>query len=698
MTEAESLLPGRQRDAESELTTSVNGEERLPSPLQTVKTQETHPLPAHSGQPPSPSMPTNGNEQHLIKNSAAVQSNKSKACKKKKKCLSDIFGHIVGGSKDSSTIMNTVDQFHTTTCALKEEPTDSPYADLDTVPMLHRPKRTSMSPIQDMDRAVRKEQASAKVKTKFTEKVKHPTDFHDSSGVETNKWTSSDTNSKQSLGSCNEMLYSSAKKHSLSLPASSRLMTRALKAEEDTDFKDALATSQISTSTHTDDCPDNTTTKDAPIKIEMSPCWESPTSASSSANHISPKRRARKPDKKQIRNGSLIKSKSVFSVQPVKIKTENVVPDLPSSPPPSSLSPMDAFQDIKELMFKSLVKEDNSDSELSAFRPDSNYKFSTFLMLLKDMHDTREKEGKPLTLPPSPVLIKEEPLVIPSSTGRDQLKGSFDGFSQGIKTEKDQSTKSTTSQNTTAKNKNRTKAIMSADTYRCENFPIHTQIGSSDKQRRKQRLPAKLKLGIPGLSSDLADLAYGREFVSGHADLAGPGSGPPVAPDPLGSYLDKNLESTVAPKKRWQMVEGTAERMTDVMSGASAEMNGSYAMRLSPDLELGLERQAENDFSDASSSAGKTHNAAVQFEQELELVSKKVMYIMCVEGGNSENKRLRKPTKRLLESTEEYEQIFAPKKKSKRNASESYNMVRGSLFWCHILQTQVHRNVNANSY
>ena len=61
-------------------------------------------------------------------------------------------------------------------------------------------------------------------------------------------------------------------------------------------------------------------------------------------------------------------------------------------------------------------------------------------------------------------------------------------------------------------------------------------------------------------------------------------------------------------------------------------------------------------------------------------MSKKVMYIMFVYTGHSENKRLRKPTKRLLESTEEYEQIFAPKKKSKRSTSESSRMVRCSSF------------------
>lgn len=44
--------------------------------------------------------------------------------------------------------------------------------------------------------------------------------------------------------------------------------------------------------------------------------------------------------------------------------------------------------------------------------------------------------------------------------------------------------------------------------------------------------------------------------------------------------------------------------------------------------------------------------------------------------GNSENKRQRKPTKRLLESAEEYEQIFIPKRKSKKNASEPSVLVR----------------------
>lgn len=605
MAEAESLLPDRQRNTESVLSISVNGEERVPSPLPCEKPQEASSVSVDPGRPLSPKMALNGNEHSLVKNSAAVQPNKSKPCKKKKKCLSDIFGHIVGGSKDSSSITNITDPFHTTTRALKDEPKDSPYADLDSVPMLHRPKRTAVSPIRDIDRLVRKEQGATKTKTKFTEKANHSTDTLDSSSISTNKISSKDTDSEQI---CNELSHSSPEKHSMNLPASSRLMTRALKAEEETDLKDALATSQISKA-DMDDCLDDTPTN-TPVKTERSPNWESPISASASANHSSPKRRARKPDKRHIRNGSLIKSKcvdsSVPTVQPVKVKTEN--PDLSfSTSPSSSLSPMEAFQDVKELTFKSLVKEDSSDSESTAFRPDSNYKFSTFLMLLKDMHDTREQEGKPLTVPPSPVLIKEEPLVIPTSTGGDPLKGSGDGFTQGIKTENGRPGKSTTPKNMAVKPKNRTKAIMTADTYHCEEFPVRSQIGNSDKQRRKQRLPAKLKLNIPGLSSDLADLAYGREFVSGHADLADPGSCPPVAADPSASYLDKNSGSTVAPKKRWQMVEEAAVNKAEVE--VSAEMNGSYTMRASsPELDLGVEKQAENDshFSETSSTAGKT--------------------------------------------------------------------------------------------
>uniref|UniRef100_A0A669C3N7 Histone-lysine N-methyltransferase, H3 lysine-36 specific n=1 Tax=Oreochromis niloticus TaxID=8128 RepID=A0A669C3N7_ORENI len=632
VAEAEYLLPGRQRKSETVLSVSVKGDELIPSPLPNEKTHKSPSVSVDSSGPPASSTASNGNEHHLIKNSTN-QGNNNKAQKKKKKCLSDIFGHIVSGSKESST-----GQLHTAPRALKEEPKDSPYADLDSVPMLHRPKRTALSPVHSIEGLVQREKSSTKAK-KSTEKVSRGADSFSSLK---NKRTSKNTNSGQRLDRCVE-----SEKTSVDLPASSGLMTRALQAEEETDFKDAVATSHISAEASADDSPANTPTN-ASVNTEMSPTRESSCSVSLSVNHSSPKRRARKLDKKLIRNGSWIKSKCVATtestLQPVKIKTESTVRDITTTSQSLSLSPLDTFPDIQEIKFKSLAKENSSDSETAAFRPDSNYKFSTFLMLLKDLHDTREKEGKPLTIPPSPALIKEEPLVIPASTDVDTPNGSCEGLTHGVKLENGQSRKSTIPHRTEERTKIRTK-----------DSPVRTPPGSSDKQRRKQRLPAKLKLSISGLSSDLADMAYGREFVSGHADLADSGSVPVVTADPSTSYLDNNSEAMLAPKKRWQVVEEAAERKGELLSEASDEMMAS------PDHEPGADKCTESDshLSDGSSTA--------------------------------ENKRLRKPTKRLLESTEEYEQIFAPKKRSKTHLSESSQMVRNVLpaGWNDSLSSQV---------
>lgn len=637
VAEAEYLLPGRQRKSETVLSVSVKGDELIPSPLPNEKTHKSPSVSVDSSGPPASSTASNGNEHHLIKNSTN-QGNNNKAQKKKKKCLSDIFGHIVSGSKESST-----GQLHTAPRALKEEPKDSPYADLDSVPMLHRPKRTALSPVHSIEGLVQREKSSTKAK-KSTEKVSRGADSFSSLK---NKRTSKNTNSGQRLDRCVE-----SEKTSVDLPASSGLMTRALQAEEETDFKDAVATSHISAEASADDSPANTPTN-ASVNTEMSPTRESSCSVSLSVNHSSPKRRARKLDKKLIRNGSWIKSKCVATtestLQPVKIKTESTVRDITTTSQSLSLSPLDTFPDIQEIKFKSLAKENSSDSETAAFRPDSNYKFSTFLMLLKDLHDTREKEGKPLTIPPSPALIKEEPLVIPASTDVDTPNGSCEGLTHGVKLENGQSRKSTIPHRTEERTKIRTKGITGTDTNHCEDSPVRTPPGSSDKQRRKQRLPAKLKLSISGLSSDLADMAYGREFVSGHADLADSGSVPVVTADPSTSYLDNNSEAMLAPKKRWQVVEEAAERKGELLSEASDEMMAS------PDHEPGADKCTESDshLSDGSSTA--------------------------------ENKRLRKPTKRLLESTEEYEQIFAPKKRSKTHLSESSQMQTSGIAALHDL-------------
>uniref|UniRef100_A0A665XBP7 Histone-lysine N-methyltransferase, H3 lysine-36 specific n=1 Tax=Echeneis naucrates TaxID=173247 RepID=A0A665XBP7_ECHNA len=95
-----------------------------------------------------------------------------------------------------------------------------------------------------------------------------------------------------------------------------------------------------------------------------------------------------------------------------------------SSSPSSPFSFMKAFKNVEQVSFQSVPNDANG--KPISFKPDTNYKFSTFLMMLKDLHDTREREGAPLELeigPPS-AHVKEEPLVMPGGTkptGQDDV-------------------------------------------------------------------------------------------------------------------------------------------------------------------------------------------------------------------------------------------------------------------------------------
>lgn len=565
MSKAEDLLLGRQCNNESIPLTSPFAEVQTPSPGQQPEDMRLSVDHVSS----SGSMACSGNKRHLNKKSFPCVT-KNKVFKKKKKCLSDIFGHVVGASKDQ----------HSTTYALKDEPKDSPYADLDSVPMLHRPKRTEMSSVQDLDRYFSKEHGSLTSKAKCTDNMKNSTDSSNSSNA---FQTSKNAHSEQKSGSWSESLDTSTGKHSLDFPASSRLMTKALKAEGDADLNDALATKRISADVHTDARPHASPT-DTSIKKEMSSTWESPSKSSSCNTQRAVKRRARKPDKKQMQNGSCTASKrydsTIEPVQPVKIKTEINVPEISTSGSPSlSLSPVDAFQNVKELTFKSLGKDEQKDSEVNVFHPDSSYQFSTYLMLLKDIHDTREKEGKPLTLPPTPVLIKEEPMLIPTSTGGVQLKGSCDALTQNaitpaIKTETIHS----------PSNKSRTKGSVNNHAIKCEGLPIYSE--GTEKQRRKQRLPAKLKVSLSSDHANPSILANGEESVRASAHLAKEAS----------DTSCKTFESIAASKKPMPANEETEERCSEGASEEFTEVNGSHAR----ELELEDTGGVATDFSDTS--------------------------------------------------------------------------------------------------
>nr|XP_029515145.1 histone-lysine N-methyltransferase, H3 lysine-36 and H4 lysine-20 specific-like isoform X2 [Oncorhynchus nerka] len=626
-------------------------------------------------------------------------SSKNKPCqKKKRKGLAEIFGPIGGNPTKSLSILDLANQMPAATAdPLKEEdPKDSPYADLDSVPTIVRPKRSEKPAKEDTEKPSepsqeeaekggKKERATPPEKTKDRHVVmvvpRHVVPISSSPNILVNKSLfkyriTKYTNvlqSKQKLGSSSELKNINAldNKPSLQLPSSSRLMTRALKAEEETDLKQTLlASSQKLTNdrlnVHSSD-DDDDVSDIVQIRTESSTSRDSsPDKTRSSAS--SPKKQP-ESDWKHLHNGSWKNSEDVTpgSSKPVipsiKVKEENIVSDISScSSSTSSLSPMDTFQDVKELSFKSLVKEESDSGESNTnFKPEPNYKFSTFLMLLKDMHDTREKEGKPLTMPPSQALIQEEPMVIatvqaPADTLNTAAGG--DWTPTGTKVQNGQHASSPTPKSTPAKPKSKTKPIMKNDTYKLEGKTVLAQMVANavDKQqRRKSRPPAKLRAPIAGLSPEMADLAWGREFVSGHADLAEPGlSPPPLPPVPSAvdssSYLDKSPGTKVAPKKRWQTFaqQGPVKPGKDpgdpggvASPQGLAEVNGVYRdcqggtpdPISSPDLNLGMEKQDDT-------------------------------------SAHSENKRMRKPSKRLLESTEE-EQFFSPKKKIKKPLESS---------------------------
>lgn len=107
-----------------------------------------------------------------------------------------------------------------------------------------------------------------------------------------------------------------------------------------------------------------------------------------------------------------------------------------SSSPPSPFSFMNTFKNLEEVSFQSLTSE--SGGKPISFKADSNYKFSTFLMMLKDLHDTREREGTPLELeigPPS-AHVKEEPLVMPGEATTAGKEHQTERVNVGLSAEK----------------------------------------------------------------------------------------------------------------------------------------------------------------------------------------------------------------------------------------------------------------------
>lgn len=213
------------------------------------------------------------------------------------------------------------------------------------------------------------------------------------------------------------------------LPASSRLMTRALKAMEDAKLQ------QLSSQDLKQTLPSGESEKNVYVtrgvsklkstgqKVSVGPELEEEAKSNTIFEaSLGPSDSQDGEVGVKSEDESCLISSEPAAFNPSKLKQENQASEVSAF---SKASPfrvkIQEDEYMKEITFKSLEDEQNGKS--ATFCPDANYKYSTFLMLLKDIHDSREKDGRPLAMEPLPAkkLIKVEPSMI---SGKD-LKGSL---------------------------------------------------------------------------------------------------------------------------------------------------------------------------------------------------------------------------------------------------------------------------------
>uniref|UniRef100_A0A8B9KBQ7 Nuclear receptor binding SET domain protein 1a n=1 Tax=Astyanax mexicanus TaxID=7994 RepID=A0A8B9KBQ7_ASTMX len=512
---------------------------------------------------------------------------------------------------------------------------DCPYLDIDSVPRILCPKRSEELPDVVCEKPLRK-------KTRKVQKMEKTT-----ASASKRSPDKKATNCKR-LGSTSPSLSDGMfEMHSFYLPASCGLMSRALAASDEPENQDGPNSSHESLSPPPPANDPDSFSPIADVQESADQHWqvktdslEDPTNPAfsnhrgSSPNPTLLKLTRVRSDKKRTQNGPHSKAKEPKSepsedlVSVVKTEKEAIISCSSSSsftPSPSS-SPMGAsFRDAQELSFKSLVKEEHVSDE-PPLRADSNYKFSTFLMLLKDLHDSREKEGRPLTLPPSSPseLIKQEPAMIPapppepSSTPEDIRVDEKDEKATTPVQNGPQGKAAPV--NGSRQSKSKTKSAGKKEAQKDSGSNMLSQVLDSSKELKQQNLPEALE----------AKATVTEELLNCHSE--------PAAPETPGT---RGTVSTVAPKKRWQTFEAEAGKSSKPKSdqGSVLEQDGD---RLPSKLNGVFEESVRSPQSSA---------------QE--------------KKDSSECKRLRKPSKRLIECGEEYEQIFSPKKKTRKTPESS---------------------------
>uniref|UniRef100_A0A671RP83 Histone-lysine N-methyltransferase, H3 lysine-36 specific n=1 Tax=Sinocyclocheilus anshuiensis TaxID=1608454 RepID=A0A671RP83_9TELE len=602
-------------EAEAALTKQLNSE----PPLTLIR--DVHMPITEDKAPKSPACPTSTTQSTLsssllsnvldasVKNKGKPGTgSKKKATKKNSSTVKSPVKLIVNSLSSKPLSITSSDSYKPSTAAErhKPDPLDSLYSDIDSVPRILCPKRSQQLPqeeaVKERSTKHKKVQPSKKMKKANVDKPVKKTEAGSkcTTNSKLKKSTPKEktlraTNSRQKKSSSPGSSDGSFAMHSFYLPASTGLISRALAASEETKEKDLSEEPKSRSPCAGDErsefynkCSSPTnhselSKKQWQVKTEAS---EESTNASISHTPPNPTLKFTRIQNEDVQNGPRHKgSKSDVtesSLNSVKIKNESMISDTSSSSFPSpSISPMDAFQDIKELSFRSLVKEECSSGEPS-LRADSNYKFSTFLMLLKDLHDSREKEGKPLILPPtSPSsLIREEPSLIPpgEETTNEVL------CEKDWKAIADQNSRQgkTSMPNSSKKSKAKLKSSVKKETQK------HDGGNNFVPPLKKQNSSA----GLDALEKSLPLLG---ELSNSHHD---------AVPDVCG----KGTISKVAPKKRWQTFESGIGKSTKPKSDPvglnqdvvkeSTELNGVF--------KDSLEETAHSDIPDKKDVCEKT--------------------------------------------------------------------------------------------
>ncbi|KAG7484718.1 hypothetical protein MATL_G00052960 [Megalops atlanticus] len=636
--------------------------------------------------------------------SSVVSKKPSKAKESSKKCppIKKNFSKSAALEKEGS--LSKKKSSNADEC--EKEIGDCPYSDIDSVPRILCPKANERS----------KHSQSSLPPKKDTRKIPARKSFKGLWFNRAGKGFAGDVGSDSDNSSFSESLiqhmtpsFAKSKRQecglpglgqqATSLPASNRLMTRALKAMEEANLKEKLLSSRNSASLLPNGELEEDTLVSAKSPPELSESesdshaqltspnaanseFTSETKASSAHSSATSSMKVPESIKDKSHNGPQVKSEGEESSAHCKfvdssatqVKKEFCPSDISTCSSPAK-SPMEAFQEGKEISFQSLASKEDGAGKPATFRPDANYKFSTFLMLLKDMHDSREKDGKPLVLEagPSSALIKEEPSLLPPLPGEelagDEATGSVaqNGGKGKAQASKSAHAKPKRVRPRPDRRKGNLKSGGDGNSFVVTKDEQATSSRSSKKRAKKIR-PSSAKKSVATVPVGLAEHTYGKESAYGHADGVASGLASPLSTGETPHLLDgapKGNFTRVAPKKRWQKFEQTGE------SAQVEEYENCFGVEKALTEVPSKLGEAGRDRIVFGPDPSRSSQPKRGDDVQAEIITPSLSEGKEVFPAHKESKRLRKPSKRLIECTEEYEQFFCTKKKPKKHLESS---------------------------